>query len=159
MNFLGSLFSSLRKAVAVSFSNNSIDDRFSLSVSSFSRLATFPLVVENAGRFSLERDKSSQIIVSPNGEEIHFSNVIDFIENHLDMPVVDTVQMIDMAKTQVVQVGIGLEDFVHRFDVFERTRQFYKQLDIMKEDTDEKYTKFVEIANRNKRVRFDIGFS
>ncbi|KAJ8058048.1 hypothetical protein OCU04_012909 [Sclerotinia nivalis] len=139
MNFLGSLFSSLRRVAAVSSSNNPADDRFSSFVSSPSRLATPPFVVENAGCCSFEREKSSQIIASPNGEEIHFSNVIDFIENHLDMPVADAAQMVDMAKTQAVQ--------------------FYKQLGMTKKDTDEKHTKFVELANKGKHTKLDIELS
>ncbi|KAJ8067600.1 hypothetical protein OCU04_003210, partial [Sclerotinia nivalis] len=64
-----------------------------------------------------------------------------------------------MAKTQTVQVGIGFEDFTYRFDVFERTRQFYKQLGMTKEDTDEKHTKFVEMVGRGKHARLNIGLS
>ncbi|KAJ8068659.1 hypothetical protein OCU04_002361 [Sclerotinia nivalis] len=75
------------------------------------------------------------------------------------MPIVDVVQMVDMAKTQAVQINIGLEDFVYRLNVFERIRQFYKQLNMTKEDTNEKYTKFVEMADRGKHARLDIELS
>ncbi|KAJ8062470.1 hypothetical protein OCU04_009003 [Sclerotinia nivalis] len=158
MNFLGNLFNSLRRAVAVSSSNNPTDDRSSPSASPSSRLATSPFVMENAGCSSPEQNKSSQIIVSPNNKEIYFSNVIDFIENHPDMSIVDAAQMVDMAKIQTVQTDTDLEDFVHRFDIFERTKQFYKQLNITKENTNEKHTKFVEMADRGKHARLDIGF-
>ncbi|KAJ8060052.1 hypothetical protein OCU04_011662 [Sclerotinia nivalis] len=159
MNFLGSLFSSPRKAAAVLFSNNPTDDRSFSSASSPLRFVIPPLVIENAGYRSPEQEKSFQIIISPNNKEIHFSNVIDFIENHPDITVADTAQMIDMAKTQAMQAGTGLEDFTHRLDMFEKTRQFYKQLSITKKDTNEKYTKFIELTNKSKHAKLDIGFS
>ncbi|KAJ8066851.1 hypothetical protein OCU04_004232 [Sclerotinia nivalis] len=159
MNFLGSLFSSFRKTITISFSNNPIDNCSFSSAFSFSKLATFSFVMENTDRRSFERKKSSQIIASPNNKEIHFSNVIDFIENHPDMTIIDTAQMIDIAKTQATQANTGFEDFAHRLDMFEKTKQFYKQLDITKKDTNEKYTKFVELANRNKHTKLDIGLS
>ncbi|KAJ8067964.1 hypothetical protein OCU04_003544 [Sclerotinia nivalis] len=159
MNFLGSLFSSPRRTAAVSSSNNPTNDRSSPSVSPSLRLATLPLVIENANRPSPERNKSFQIIASPNSKEIHFSNIIDFIKNHPDMSIADTVQMVDIVKIQVVQADIDLKDFVHRLDVFERTRQFYKQLSMTKKDTNEKHTKFVEMAGRGKRAKLDIRLS
>ncbi|KAJ8066803.1 hypothetical protein OCU04_004190 [Sclerotinia nivalis] len=159
MNFLGNLFSLSRKATTISSLNNPANDHSFPSVSPPLRLVTSSFVVENTGCRSFEQEKSFQIIVSPNGEEIYFFNVIDFIENHPDMFVVDVAQIIDMAKTQTAQVSIGFEDFAYRLDIFERTKQFYKQLGITKEDIDEKYTKFVEIAGRGKYAKLDIGLS
>ncbi|KAJ8058444.1 hypothetical protein OCU04_012633 [Sclerotinia nivalis] len=159
MNFLKSLFNSPRRAAAISSSNNPTDDRSSPSASSPSRLATPPLVMENADRRSPERNKSSQIIASPNNEEIHFSNVIDFIENHPDMPITDATQIIDITKTQTAQASTGLEDFAHRLDMFEKTKQFYKQLSMTKKDTNEKHTKFVELTNKGKHTKLDIRLS
>ncbi|KAJ8069228.1 hypothetical protein OCU04_002894 [Sclerotinia nivalis] len=75
MNFLGSLFNSLRRAIATLFSDNFVNDRS--SPSAFPTLRpNAPIIseqAENAVRRSPRR-KDSQIIAAPNDEQIHFSH-------------------------------------------------------------------------------------
>ncbi|KAJ8068117.1 hypothetical protein OCU04_003689 [Sclerotinia nivalis] len=134
MNFLKSLFNSPRKTITISSSNNSVNNCFSSSTSP-PKLVTLPLIKKDTDHYSPEQkknQKNSQIITSPNKKKIHFSNIIDFIENHPNISITNTIQIIDITKIQTIQININLEDFAHYLDIFEKTKQFYKQLNITK---------------------------